>query len=412
MPSLANRALRRAARERVVGAGREVRRARMPDHRRLTARSTAAAMRTRRAPRGRAGSGPPAGPAGPPPRRCPARTLAPPARRTRPPHGQLREHDAELLRRAGDRARGGAPHSVAGGMDHLRPFFGLGRGALEKLLTCPEHLGRGGLIGDEAPRLLDRSTDRPLGDHPDGRVLVVGGGDSGAEAELYDPGSGTPPSFPTTPEPSPSMSPTLVACGNTGTPAGPATGTPGWIRTGSMTTPRTQHDATLLPEGKVLVTGGSGPRRVGVSLAPPLSAELYDPATRSWAATESMSTSRTGHTATLLPDGRVLVTGGYGADRDFASAELYDPASGTWTTTGSMAHERRYHTATLLLDGRVLVAGGFGRRAGPRRAGRGRAVRPTHGDMDRDREHGHAPRLPQGHPAGRWPSAPDRRHQR
>jgi N-acetylneuraminic acid mutarotase len=194
----------------------------------------------------------------------------------------------------------------------------------------------------------------------DGRVLVVGGGDGGAEAELYDPGSGTPPSFPTTPEPSPSMSPTLVACGNPGPPAGPATGTPGWILTGTMTTARSQHHATLLPDGRVLVTGGSGPRRVGVSLAPPLSAELYEPATRTWTATQSMRTSRTGHTATLLPDGRVLVIGGYDADRDFASAELYDPASGTWTATGSMIKERRYHTATLLLDGRVLVAGGMG----------------------------------------------------
>jgi N-acetylneuraminic acid mutarotase len=77
-----------------------------------------------------------------------------------------------------------------------------------------------------------------------------------------------------------------------------------------------------------------------------------------------MSTSRTGHTATLLPDGRVLVTGGYDNNRDFASAELYDPASGTWTATGSMIEERRYHTATLLLDGSVLVAGGFGNEPG------------------------------------------------
>jgi WD40 repeat protein len=131
-----------------------------------------------------------------------------------------------------------------------------------------------------------------------------------------------------------------------------------------MTTPRSQHNATLLRDGTVLVTGGSGPRRVGVSLAPPVSAELYVPATRTWTATGSMSTSRTGHTATLLPDGRVLVTGGYDNNRDFASAELYDPASGTWTATGSMIEERRYHTATLLLDGSVLVAGGFGNEPG------------------------------------------------
>ena len=69
--------------------------------------------------------------------------------------------------------------------------------------------------------------------------------------------------------------------------------------------------------------------------------------------TGPMSVGRFGHTATLLPNGKVLVAGGY-----IASAELYDPASGTWTNTGSMSTARAGHTATLLPNGKVLVAGG------------------------------------------------------
>ena len=73
---------------------------------------------------------------------------------------------------------------------------------------------------------------------------------------------------------------------------------------------------------------------------------------------------RAGKTATLLRDGRVLVTGGYncakaGADGIWASAELYDPVTGTFSPTGSMGTPRENHTATLLADGRVLIAGGL-----------------------------------------------------
>src|SRR5437660_128069 len=77
-----------------------------------------------------------------------------------------------------------------------------------------------------------------------------------------------------------------------------------------------------------------------------------------WTATGSLGTARAEHTATLLPDGKVLVAGGYAAGW-LASAELYDPATGTWTVTGSLATARSNDTATLLPDGKVLVAGGY-----------------------------------------------------
>lgn len=116
----------------------------------------------------------------------------------------------------------------------------------------------------------------------------------------------------------------------------------------NLTTGRRQHTATLLPNGKVLVVGGQDEN--GVYFA---SAELYDPANGTWATTGSLASVRSTHTATLLHNGKVLVAGG-----SSTSAEIYDPASGTWTTTGSLATNRRFHTATLLANGKVLVAGG------------------------------------------------------
>lgn len=77
----------------------------------------------------------------------------------------------------------------------------------------------------------------------------------------------------------------------------------------------------------------------------------------SWTPTGSMNQARMGHTATLLPDGKVLVAGGNdNSNSALASAELYDPSSGTWTATGSMNQARGGHTATLLSNGKVLVA--------------------------------------------------------
>jgi hypothetical protein len=132
----------------------------------------------------------------------------------------------------------------------------------------------------------------------------------------------------------------------------PASGT--WTATGSLVTARYVHSATLLPNGKVLVAGGFNDSSGYLA-----SAELYDPASGIWTATGSLATARLLHTATLLPNGQVLVAGGSnGSSNRFASAELYDPASGTWTATGSLATARLRHTATLLPNGQVLVTGG------------------------------------------------------
>ena len=171
-----------------------------------------------------------------------------------------------------------------------------------------------------------------------GKVLVAGGSDGYTEdyteagdqlAELYDPVGGT-------------FSDSI-----------------------KMTSPRTFHNATLLQDGMVLLTGGFGS---GFDQPPILSsAELYDPGTNTFSAISNMTTARAAHTATLLPNGKVLIAGGgtsggwgfpaFGAGD--SSAELYDPVTNSFTPTGAMNTPRFAHTATLLPNGKVLIAGGF-----------------------------------------------------
>ncbi len=127
-----------------------------------------------------------------------------------------------------------------------------------------------------------------------------------------------------------------------------------FTNTGSLATARYNSTATLLPNGKVLVAGGEDSSSSVLA-----SAELYDPASGTWAPTGSLATARGNQTATLLPNGKVLVAGGRPNGGVLTSAELYDPASGTWTPTGSLATARVFHTATLLPNGKVLVAGGL-----------------------------------------------------
>ena len=126
-----------------------------------------------------------------------------------------------------------------------------------------------------------------------------------------------------------------------------------------MAEPRSAHTATLLPDGRVLVVGGIGKFVSPMETRMLDSAELFDPATGRWTSAERSSDPRSGHTATLLPDGTVLVVGGtLGFGRTVASAELYDPRDGSWSTTDAPIQARYDHTATLLADGAVLLVGG------------------------------------------------------
>jgi hypothetical protein len=134
---------------------------------------------------------------------------------------------------------------------------------------------------------------------------------------------------------------------------------PLWSTADSLGTPRGHHQATRLPDGRVLVTGGSSANYT--DNAAYATAEIYDPGLDSWAATGSMAAARLEHVAALLPDGRVLVAGGRSSwnDGGLASAETFDPASGSFTATGSMGPGRAAARASALPSGKVLVTGGI-----------------------------------------------------
>ena len=164
---------------------------------------------------------------------------------------------------------------------------------------------------------------------PNGKVLIAGGQDRAgimlSSAELYDPSTGT------------------------------------FSLTGSMNLPRAKHTATLLSNGKVLLLG---------SISETGSAELFDPATGLFSATGSLIQGRAHHTATLLPNGKVLVLGGTHTEAPVGggapsarvsldSAEIYDPAKGSFQSAGKLLIARDSHSATLLPNGIVLVAGGY-----------------------------------------------------
>jgi len=123
---------------------------------------------------------------------------------------------------------------------------------------------------------------------------------------------------------------------------------------GNLATARSNHTATLLANGDVLVVGGIG--TAGAAIA---GSEIYRSTTSDFTSVSAMGTTRAYHTATMLQNGKVLVTGGYDKDNNvLAGAELYDPATTVFSATGSMSVGRVYHSATLLLDGKVLIAGG------------------------------------------------------
>ena len=132
----------------------------------------------------------------------------------------------------------------------------------------------------------------------------------------------------------------------------PVTGT--WTTTAQLVRARSVHVATLLPDGRVLVAGGYNDTSGGLA-----SAELYDPASGTWSATGNLAEGRSRPSLTLLLNGLVLVAGGQGDQGTLASSELYDPASGTWSPTGALPIAIWGNTATLLPNGGVLVTGGI-----------------------------------------------------
>lgn len=165
----------------------------------------------------------------------------------------------------------------------------------------------------------------------DGRVLIVGGSDALASAEVYDPVTGS------------------------------------FEATGGPKNPRQGHSATLLPDGRVVITGGmSGVGLPVFSGDPGIAAiEIHDPRWGVFSPDGTLPEARSGQSASLLPDGRVLVAGGWlkrpsdGVFRLVSAGALFDPADGTIAVTGPLARSRGLHTATPLVDGRVLLIGGI-----------------------------------------------------
>jgi hypothetical protein len=124
----------------------------------------------------------------------------------------------------------------------------------------------------------------------------------------------------------------------------------------NLAVPRTGHTATALSDGRILITGG---RDAASNLV--AAAEIFDPETQTSSASASLNTARVDHSVTLLADGRVLITGGSDDSGPLSSAEIFDPAhseTGFVTVGSAMSTARTRHTATLLNDGHVLIAGG------------------------------------------------------
>lgn len=225
----------------------------------------------------------------------------------------------------------------------------------------------------------------------DGRIFVAGGFDGVATnqptAEIYDPTAGL---YTTTGTMTQSRrTPFAVVLGNgtvlvgggfNGVPLAsaeiynPATGVFTPIST-AMNGARYASTATLLQNGKVLITGGSNNDGTYVATA-----ELYAPSTQTFTATGSMGAVRGYHTATLLPNGKVLIAGGITtAGAVSNTAELYDPDAGTFSATGGLTTAVEGHTATLLGNGSVSIIGGITSPFGPSVSNKAQIYSPSAG---------------------------------
>jgi N-acetylneuraminic acid mutarotase len=132
-----------------------------------------------------------------------------------------------------------------------------------------------------------------------------------------------------------------------------------WSQVESPSTARIGHTATLLTNGRVLIAGGTDSTTGTTS-----SAELYDPVANAWSTAGNLQTAREWATATLLPNGTVLVVGGYfdstgSTPGVLASSEIYDPVANAWSAGSGLSVVRAQHAATLLPNGTMLVEGGF-----------------------------------------------------
>jgi N-acetylneuraminic acid mutarotase len=214
----------------------------------------------------------------------------------------------------------------------------------------------------------------------DGSVLAVGGSANVVPldtAERYSPDNGTWVAAGRMEVPRTQGTLTLLRDGRVLAVGGGIVGSPGWLSTASaeiydpttgvwspaapMSVPRSHQSATLLPDGEVLVAGGATTYNgtIGTVTA---TAEIYNPRTDTWRRAASMSVARYAGAGALLPDGRVLVAGGWSfttnTDPSLATAEIYDPATDRWTPTGSMNQARASFSLTTLADGRLLALAG------------------------------------------------------
>jgi hypothetical protein len=219
-------------------------------------------------------------------------------------------------------------------VDQIARLFGIGLLMVVLVTAWFKLFRRSSVMQPGAPRIVTARTAQTTTVLSDGRVLVVGGRGARRSAEVYDPAGGF------------------------------------WSATASLMTGRYEHTATLLPDGRVLVAGGSDCRSNCTTRNALRSVEIYDPSSDTWTLGAPMRSSRWGHIAAALPDGRILVAGGIGGDpgneppeRGFpmlASSEVYDPNRKIWMPAAPMHLARAHHRTIPLTNGCVLIAGGGG----------------------------------------------------